>query len=373
MIHNFEAVFLNLYDVGQSVDFNRLVKILPGVKPLSYRLSRDTPDSILLPTPFILPLDHWESGAPELQDSGLSTLDLKAKIYADGVITLECRMLLKCDLGDLHTIRSRRIQLPQGALTPDALAQNRFEALRKKITKAIRREQYIFDPEAREQYRIFCQLDGVEDPAAYLEENSRYLAAFLLGEDPAQNLHTSQVETTLRNTFSFRTGDLAVFDLDRAFLVDPEKDYEDLILILEHANYQLLELRTLDRLLDKWLEEAERDIRRGGMGRFSFFRQISRKLGRLQALRIDALFILENLENSSRIIGDYYLEQVYRHLCGLLNTEGWKKNVEKRLELLHNIYSLTKSDQSERMLVILELVVVLMIGFEIATLFFPLK
>ena len=86
-----------------------------------------------------------------------------------------------------------------------------------------------------------------------------------------------------------------------------------------------------------------------------------------QPVRLDALFILENLENSSRIIGDYYLEQIYGHLCGIFNTQGWKRNVERRLEILQSIYTLTKTDATDRIMVILELLVVVMIGVEILT------
>jgi len=92
----------------------------------------------------------------------------------------------------------------------------------------------------------------------------------------------------------------------------------------------------------------------------------------LQPLRLDALFILENLENSSRIIGDYYLEQIYDHLCGIFNTQGWKRNVEKRLEILQSIYTLTKNDKTDSTMVLLEFLVVIMIGVELIALFLPL-
>ena len=41
---------------------------------------------------------------------------------------------------------------------------------------------------------------------------------------------------------------------------------------------------------------------------------------------------LENLDNSSKIIGDYFLGLIYERLCSIFNTESWKVSVGKRLD-----------------------------------------
>ena len=64
----------------------------------------------------------------------------------------------------------------------------------------------------------------------------------------------------MSNPFSYCDHDLAVFDMDRCIIIDSDRDYEDVLLICELANYQFLELRTLDKLLDRWLDEAEDDV-----------------------------------------------------------------------------------------------------------------
>ena len=78
------------------------------------------------------------------------------------------------------------------------------------------------------------------------------------------------------------------------------------------------------------------------------------KVAHIQSLRFDALFILENLENSSKIIGDYYLGQVYERLCEIFNTEGWKWSVERRLDTLQDVYDMVKADTGESRMVALE-------------------
>ena len=211
----------------------------------------------------------------------------------------------------------------------------------------------------RESYLAFCLLECGEDPVNFIDRNRDYCASLLIGEEPGSNLHESQITATLGRPFSYRLGDLAVFELDRCIIIDPRGDYEDLLLIAEHANYQLLELRVLDKLLDTWLDEAEDDIRSLTLGRAPPVAPPPAgevKVAHIQALRFDALFILENLENSSKIIGDYYLGQIYARLCEIFNTEGWKWSVERRLDALQDVYDMVKSDAGESRMVTLEVI-----------------
>jgi hypothetical protein len=361
----FEIVFLYLYDVGRSVDLKALDRGLHG-KPsgqqkISVERRLDTPESLLLPMPLILNLEDRHLPAA---DSRFHDIRFRAKVYAEGVVTVEARAEVEAELPELHTLRYRELPgLDGGKSTLDGLASLHFEELMGKIQSYVNQDQYRFDTSNREDYHVFCLLDPVDDPHRFLSENSDYLAPFLLGENPQVSLHSSQISTTLKTPFSFTAQDVAIFDMDRAFLIAPNRDYEDLLLIVEHANFQLLELRALDKLLDRLLDNVEKDVRG---------RSVSKKLGNLQPLRLDSLFILENLENSSRIIGDYYLGQIYDHLCGIFNTQGWKNNVERRLDLLQSIYTLTKSERTDSTMVLLEFLVAIMIGVELIALFVPL-
>lgn len=400
----FEVVFLYLYDIGRSVDLaglahgmrHRITRTGPAAGD---RRHLDTPDSLVLPATLTIELGHHELDPADPASGGFDRVDLRARIYDEGVITVECRALIEAELEQLHTIRSRTMDLGGQPATMDLLAERHSRILKEGMAPYIAQDQYYFADQTREDYHIFCLLDPVGDPAAFVAAHRDYLAPFLLGENPDIPLHASQVEDTLKTPFSFTDNDLAIFDINRAFIIDPDGDYEDLLGIIEHANYQLLELRTLDQLLDRLLDDAEAGLRPvrypkghrgvsrprlrpglakklancrlGGFHPFRALGSMSRKIGNLQPLRLDALFILENLENSSRIIGDYYLEQIYGHLCTIFNTSGWKRNVERRLEILQSIYTISKNDATDRTMVLLELLVVLMIGVEIVALFLP--
>jgi hypothetical protein len=357
-----EAVYLHLYDVGRSIDLKSVAALIPAHDDMGIVKRRDTPSSITLPKPLILQL-----GDASCLDSGsFECFSAQAKIFEEGVVTIVVRVKARLPFDELHLLKTRTV-LDQGrALTIESYSQESFERVLKAIMPAVDAPHDRCDVET---YTAFCVIDCPGDPAVFLERNRDYAAALLIGEESDSQLHESQIEATLGTPFSYHKGDLAIFDMDRCLIIDSAADYEDLLLMVEHANYQLLELRVLDRLLDTWLDEAEADIRllyaeKPAHKRPRGSAQV--KFAHIQALRFDALFILENLENSSKIIGDYYLGQIYDKLCEIFNTAGWKWSVERRLDALQSVYDMVKTDTAERRMVALE------VTFIIVCIIFPI-
>ncbi len=363
-----ESVFFHLYDVGRSVDLDKVASLLPAHPDFGIAKRRDTPASLTLPTPLIL-----ELGESECDDlGGLECLSAQAKIYEEGVVTVVVRAKARLPMSALHGLKEWRIESQGRKMNVVEYAEEGFSRLFEALKPAVSEPRSIGDMD-RESYLAYCFLECGEDPARFIERNRDYCPTLLIGEEPGEGLHESQVAATLGMPFSYREGDLAVFDLDRCIIIDPLGDYEDLLLIAEHANYQLLELRVLDKLLDTWLDEAEDVIRRMSAGGRRMSSRLIRgrgkamvKVAHIQALRFDALFILENLENSSKIIGDYYLGQIYARLCEIFNTEGWKWSVERRLDTLQDVYDMVKSDAGESRMIALE------VTFIIVCIIFPI-
>jgi hypothetical protein len=359
-----EAVFFYLYDAGRSIDLKKVAALVPAHPDLGIAKRRDTPASLTLPIPLILQL-----GTPELSKSeGFERLSSQAKIYEEGVVTIMVRVKTRIPMSELHGLEDKAVISQGESSTIAEYAEEGFRMLFEALLPAVVEPRSRGEMD-RESYIAYCLLECGEDPASFIERNRDYCASLLIGEEPGSSLHFSQIAATLGKPFSYRIGDLAVFELDRCIIIDPRGDYEDLLLIAEHANYQLLELRVLDKLLDTWLDEAEDDIHVLTTGKrriFGLRRPVEVKLAHIQALRFDALFILENLENSSKIIGDYYLGQIYARLCEIFNTEGWKWSVERRLDALQDVYDMVKSDAGEKRMVALE------VTFIIVCIIFPI-
>ena len=348
-----EIVHLYVYDIGRAVDLKKAASLIPAYPDIGFGKRRDTPSSLTLPKPLVLTLN-----TDECDGACFDKFTAVAKIYDDGALTLVVRFRTNSTFASLAAKSNLPVSDANGADSVEKFADSSFQMVVNAIKDAVTglKENWVFD---KETYTAFCVLECPGgSPEAFLNQNRDLAAALLAGEEPGV-LHDSQVRQILEKPMSYRKDDIAIFDFDRCIIIDPMRDYEDVLLIAEHANYRLIELRALDNLLDRWLDEAEKDIRKiyltGGKVRPGQ-RSVKLKLGRLQTLRFDALFTLENLDNSSKIIGDYFLGLIYERLCAIFNTDSWKLSVGKRLDALQNVYELLKSDTAERRMLTLEIV-----------------
>ncbi len=171
-----------------------------------------------------------------------------------------------------------------------------------------------------------------------------------MGENPSLNLHQNQVNNTLEHSFSFLKNDLVIFDFDRCLIIDPNCDYEDILLITEIANYQLLELRALDYLLDKRLTLAEGDIHKIYFKSRGILKRLKKRVRNLLRLRHDFIFLLKNIENVSKLIGDYYLSQNYTCLANLFQLKQWSDSIRHRIETLGDIYNIAQTNIHKKFL-----------------------
>ncbi len=366
-----EYVRFVLFDVGRSIDLKKASSVLPGRTDSKAVKRRNTPASLTLPKTLCVSLERDAFGSPS--PAAYEGAEATAKLYDEGVISLSVRIRLTAKLSELHSLERRAFSLSGKTCTVDQFIEERFRDLHERLGPAISRDEESGTAPERETYTAYCISDwGRGSPDSFVARHGRALASLLEGEPEPQDLHDAQVRKSLANPFSYGAEDLAIFDLDHCVVLDRSRDWEDILLIAEHANYQLLELRVLDRLLDHWLEDAEKDLRafysqsRGRRSRKARIRALPVKFARLQGLRLEALFILENLENSAKIIGDYFLGQIYVHLGRIFSVEGWTRSVDRRLGALQNIYEIVKSDKSERTMIVLEIVfIIVCIAFPI--------
>lgn len=348
-----EIVHLYAYDIGRSIDLKKVASIVPAHHDIGFAKRRDTPASLMLPRPLVLSLNTDECDSKCFQK-----FTAQAKIYEDGAVTLIIRYKTTSTFESLAEKSNMLIRDISSAHSIEQFADSSFKMLHEALKSSVAGFKDLTEYD-RETYTAFCLLECPGgDPMAFIEQHKDAAASLLSGE-PVGTLHPAQIQQILSKPFSYRKDDIAIFDLERCLIIDPSSDYDDVIMMAEHANYRLIELRELDALLDSWLAEAEQDIRRlylsGRRKRFSD-RALRLKLAQIQSLRFDALFTLENLDNSSKIIGDYFLGSIYHRLCDIFNTEEWKISIERRLSALQNIYELLKNDTTEQRMITLELV-----------------
>ncbi len=362
---NGEIVFIRLFEIGRFIDLKKVTAVFPGKPDVLSFESKDTP-IIYLPKPIALELPTIDCGT----ECPIHSVATKIKLYEDGIVSITARCAFEnATLQQLMMFQKFSFKTPDGQMDLDKWVMTQFGKCYPAIKLYVDEDYYLFDPLETESYTTICIQDELGmSPEEFVKKNEQSIAGLLMGlEEGDVKLHQSQLDATLGHPFSFLQNDLIIFDFDRCIIFDPHRQghgYEDTLFIAELANYQMLNLRCLDRILDKRLDLAEDDIRKTFLQSRNPFRKLTKKLGEWLRLRYDMLFILENLENVSKIIGNFYLGNQYKHVCNLFELDHWSTSIRNRLETLGDIYSMAHSDINDRVLLYVEIILAVIFIWE---------
>lgn len=342
-----EVVFIRLTNVGRKINLHKVSTIFPGTHDKRNFKTKDTPSYLFFPECLSLDLQK------ELNTDStyINNLGIQIKLYEDGVISLIARLkFIDVPIEELHNLRKIRFYVQEKEYNINQYLKFQNEKIFLQIKEFID-ELNEFE---YEKYTLYCISDDI-NPAELIEKNKKYLACLLIGEDPNLNLHETQIEETLGSPFSYLENDLVIFDFDRGIILDPNHDYEDLLLVAEIANFQLLGLRVLDNLLEKSLNIAGQDIRMILYTGSMMLRRLNKKVANLMRIKYDLTFILDNIENVSKLIGNYYLAQIYINLSELFQLKQWSDSIRHRLETIGEMYNTARSNKNEGYLLYLEI------------------
>ena len=342
---------MRLTDVGRKIDLKEASVIFPGIPDKKIIKTKDTPS--YLDFPECLRLDFQQKILTE--SKLINKADLQIKLYEDGVISLIARIkFTDLPLDKLHTIKRIKFSIEEKEYDISEYLKFQNEKTFQQVKVYIEEPDFAPSEFEHEKYTLYCITDAI-NPSEFVETNKEYLACLLMGENPDLNLHETQIRETLSNPFSFLKNDLVIMDFDRGIIFDPNLDYEDILLVTEITNYQLLELRVLDKLLDKRLNIAEKDISMIYFTGPLLLRRLSNKVGKLLRIKYDLTFILDKVENVSKLIGNYYLSQIYIDLSELFQLKHWIASIRQRLETIGDIYNTAQTNKNEGYLLYLEI------------------
>ncbi len=109
-------------------------------------------------------------------------------------------------------------------------------------------------------------------------------------------------------------------------------------------------------------ERLKRERRRIG----SFFRSPYPSLARqVQLTLLEMNEFIERVENSLKIIGDFYLAKVYESAVEQLRIPAWKASVTRKQQMLGDVYGWLKGEVDTARSFTLELMIVLLIVVEL--------
>ncbi len=203
------------------------------------------------------------------------------------------------------------------------------------------------------------RIDGLAEPVSIGAIGEATIAGILRAE--SGQLSEQEVRDSVAGAVSYGVSDITVVDWNAALIIDAAP--EACLDVLEFANVELLEYRTLDAQLDGALAEAYGTVtaRRGAKG----LRRGHRDLERLAELQMDAALLYEELNNVLKLLGDQFLARLYRAANRRMHLDEWERSTLRKLETLESMYEKLADEQAHRRAELLEWVIIVLILGEI--------
>lgn len=353
-----EAIVYRLFDVGYAIALDRAFDLLASSAPDRRRPTRGEAQTIQIPNPPVT----VSLGSENVDIGGrLVEAELSARVFDFGVVSVRAKLYAHTGLGwEAFTQWGTAIT---STSWHDLLVRAR-DRLLARIAPAV--EQPSISP-LTEDYTVFRVnqlLDAAGGPFPPEDLHDGEISRLLLGE--RRPLTADARKELLSPRLAYFEDDLVVLTWSTALVVEPVATDTDVQYVLEFANAQLLELRWYDSVLDAEVPAIQ--------SRFVNARQGFRLLGRryrvlleeLQRRVADSVELMERLENSLRVTDDVFLARVYSAALEEFRERAWRKGIERKLAIVREAYDMLNAESLARRSETLEIIIVLLIMFEIA-------
>jgi len=338
-----DIIFFYAYDVGDDIDLE-LIKSLHLVPtystPLSVRFKNyHLPVSYHLRGQNLISegegYDQFFTGeaVPQSVDDEADVATkpqcfVLSKIHGFGVLSYCYRIPFKGSLGKL---KKRLIELKNEY---DQVADNYAYETFKKISPAIASPQFCNLKNDYFTVHISPQRSTISSEKL-MEAYGGDIASLLRLE--LNILSFYQQDMILRSRTGYYGDELMVIDSGGAFVYD-DTCYDSMELF-EFVTIQLLELQYFDRLLDRRLHTFYTYHLDNVKGRSAT------SIAELAQLRVDISVITERLENSIRMSGDEYYSEIYERLVKKLSIDRWREGVQRKLDIIRDLYEVQQTGQ----------------------------
>lgn len=204
------------------------------------------------------------------------------------------------------------------------------------------------------------EFDGYSGPISALTEQVD-IPALILAESK-EILSDSIKKNILENVYQYSKDDLVVVDWNSAFVYEPSGSM-DVPLVIEFAVNQLLEMRYYDDLLDQRLNTLYNAVVGGKKGLFSNkYSKLAEEAGQIY---LEISEIVENVENSFKTVGDFYLATIFRASSKRMRFDDWQKSINEKLGNMAEVSKLLHSEVNESRNQTMEMIIVLLIAIEV--------
>jgi hypothetical protein len=318
-------------------------------------LSKRAPRNLVFHRPQTIRLPPLELLGP----AGQLRIERSVKLLPVGAISISFAVPFEAErLEELVALHDLRLSAGR---TLAAEARDLAERLRQELLPwLVRPTPRLSDDEA---YTVFCLERPVDldhlSAEQWLLEHRRQVAAVLTEESDPNYLSNQEADESSARYYSYSAGDVVVIDWDAALVIDEPNGFGETLYVMELANVQLAELEAYDRILDEVVDRSYRDVSSRG------WRGWIRQQRELREIRVDMARLSDELGNISKFFGDWHLARVYGGVAERFHLADWHRSIDGKLRTLDHIYGLLASDRTNRWMITLEAIVVLLFILEI--------
>ncbi|MBX3353758.1 MAG: hypothetical protein KF684_12565 [Phycisphaeraceae bacterium] len=358
-----DAFVMFAYDLGLTIDLDRATALLAdATRRKAVRHRRRAPSWFEYePTPLRVTREAAPIGVGSLRTEPA----VECTLYDFGAVSVLYRIPVECPIDDLPSLSEQLYESP--ALLQDS--RSRAESLLADIRAGVSK------PGLRavvEDYVVFALREWDAPPGETAESVVDRHAAGVAGALHAESgdLSGSLVREAVANRLCFAPTDAAVIGWNAAVLLDAQP--EDLLVLLEHANVELLEMRVLDEYLDSLLERSAALLERESKRRHWPLGPSARDLQALAEVQTDSSIMFEGVNNALKLIGDQHLARVYRLASETMHLPDWDAAVLRKLATTESVFEKIATYQSAKRMELLEVIIVLLIAVSIVLPFLPI-
>jgi len=353
-----QVLIYRIFDIAEEIDLKKAETLLKNHRGQDrFKVPRHIDRALLVKNPPVK-FDYGEE-VLLLKDHQLR-VETQAKLRDYGTLTLIYQIQIP-----EHFTWAQMIHLASFLETGeeiDAFAERHHQEIKTTIEGALKKPSPW---KGFEDYIIYFieDYEGAQSISQLIENAD--LTSLLFAENEVQVSERNK-KIVLENITQYGEKDLVLVEWNAALVIEPGGGRE-VCDILESAVSHLLELRYFDDLLADLLGNLYDDIERIQENKFIISNKFERLYKEASRKYIDFSEFIEKVENSFKVVGDFYLATVYRSATRKFRLTDWQNNINRKMTLLAQASTFLQGEVNMLRSHFLEIIIIVLIAFEVVS------